>query len=47
MRLYTASGFFFILYWNQKSTLVLISSLVLQPLVTYYILIFKLIKNSL
>ena len=47
MRLYTASGFFLILYWNQKSTLVLISSLVLQPLVTYDILIFKLIKNCL
>ena len=47
MKLYTASGFFFILYWNQKSTLVLISSLVLPPLVAYYILIFKLIKNCL
>ena len=47
MRLYTASGFFFILYWNQKNTLVLISSLALPPLVTYYILIFKLIKNCL
>ena len=42
MRLYTGSLLFYTLLKTKESTLILISSLVLPPLVTYYSLFFKL-----